>query len=274
MLEGENGETLKSQLSFVGERALPDLGNNIKCGNSLIGTDYFTNSLLPDEEELRRINPFDWPTEFPEIMKKGGFDAVIGNPPYVRQESLSGLKGYFKGKYQTFDSVADLFTYFLEKGAQLLRENGRLSFIVSSSFLRTTYAEPLRRFFKNQIAVSRIVDFGGLPIFENAKDTYVCIPLLVKIKQPERVEICRVHSLNFGNLDDYVLRNKFTIPSGRLAPVSWSLQTDKEADVFQKIMKIGKPLGDYINKKMFYGIKTGLNEAFEIDEGIQKIILV
>jgi hypothetical protein len=94
VLEGESSETLKSQLSFVGERALPDLGNNIKYGNSLIGMDYFTNSLLPDEEELRRINPFDWATEFPEIMKNGGFDAVIGNPPYVRQESLSGLKGY------------------------------------------------------------------------------------------------------------------------------------------------------------------------------------
>jgi fido (protein-threonine AMPylation protein) len=239
----------------------------------LIGTDYFTNSLLLDEEELRRINPFDWATEFPEIMKKGGFDAVIGNPPYVRQESLSGLKGYFKEKYQAFDSVADLFTYFLEKGAQLLRENGRLSFIVSSSFLRTTYAESLRRFIKNQIAVSRIVDFGGLPIFENAKDTYVCIPLLVKSKQPERVEICRVHSLNFDNLDDYVQKNKFRIPSERLAPESWSLQTDKEADVFQKIMKIGKPLGDYVKRRFYRGVTTGFNEAFVIDSKTKKLLI-
>lgn len=272
VLEGENGETLKSQLSFVGERALPDLGNNIKCGNSLIGTDYFTNTLLPDEEEWRRINPFDWQTEFPEIMKIGGFDAVIGNPPYVRQESFFELKSYLKGQYDAFDSVADLFAYFLEKGAKLLREHGRLSFIVSSSFLRTTYAEPLRRFLKNQIAVSRIVDFGGLPIFENAKDTYVCIPLLVKSKQTGLVEICRVHSLEFGNLNDYVEKNNFTIPSERLSPASWSLKTDKEAGVFHKIMKMGRPLGDYLNGKMYYGIKTGLNAAFEISEEIQKSI--
>ncbi len=89
VLEGESDETLKRQLSFVHERALPDLGQNIKCGNSLIGPDYFAGQLMPDEDEMRRVNPFDWKTEFPEIMKAGGFDAVIGNPPYVRQESLS-----------------------------------------------------------------------------------------------------------------------------------------------------------------------------------------
>src|SRR5207253_7909303 len=81
VLEGESNETLKRQLSFVRERALPDLGRNIKCGNSLIGTDYFDGQLLPDEEAMRRINPFDWQAGFPEIVKAGGFDAVIGNPP-------------------------------------------------------------------------------------------------------------------------------------------------------------------------------------------------
>src|SRR5207249_9886582 len=76
VLEGESDETLKRQLSFVRERALPDLGRNIKCGNSLIGTDYFDGQLLPDEEAMRRINPFDWKAGFPEIMQAGGFDVV------------------------------------------------------------------------------------------------------------------------------------------------------------------------------------------------------
>ena len=151
VLEGENGETLKRQLSFVGERALPDLGNNIKCGNSLIGTDYFTNTLLPDEEEWRRINPFDWNTEFPDIMKSGGFDAVIGNPPYVRQEILgSGFKDYAKKQFETYGGTADLYVYFIEKGVGLLKIGGLFSFIVANKWQRANYGEPIRRLLKKQ----------------------------------------------------------------------------------------------------------------------------
>ena len=85
MLENESQDSLESQLKLFGERALPDLVDNIKCGNSLIAPDFYQGSQggLFDEEEHHRINAFDWKAEFPEIMKGGGFDAVIGNPPYV-----------------------------------------------------------------------------------------------------------------------------------------------------------------------------------------------
>ena len=88
VLEGENNQTLERQMKFFHERALPDLGDNIKCGNSLIGPDFYDVNVgqhmpLFDDEERYRINVFDWNAEFPEIMKKGGFDAVIGNPPYI-----------------------------------------------------------------------------------------------------------------------------------------------------------------------------------------------
>ena len=92
---------------------------------------------------MRRVNPFDWKAEFSEIMKAGGFDAVIGNPPYVRQESLSVFKEYLAQRYEAYDGVADLYAYFMEKSVKLLREGGRFSFIVSSSFLRTTYGDGL-----------------------------------------------------------------------------------------------------------------------------------
>ncbi|MEK7325812.1 MAG: N-6 DNA methylase, partial [Chloroflexota bacterium] len=82
VLEGESDETLGKQLALLQERALPNLDRNIKCGNSLIGPDYFSGQLLKDDDELRRVNPFDWAAEFPEAMKAGGFDCVIGNPPY------------------------------------------------------------------------------------------------------------------------------------------------------------------------------------------------
>ncbi len=273
VLEGESDETLKRQLSFVKERALPDLGQNIKCGNSLIGPDYFAGQLMPDDDEMRRVNPFDWQMEFREIVKDGGFDVVIGNPPYVRQESLSDSKEYLSQYYEAYDGVADLYTYFMEKSLTLLCEGGRFSFIISSSFLRTTYGVPLRRTLKKHAAVLRILDFGGLPVFEDAKDTYVCIPLLVKTKQPSRVEISRILSLDFANLDDYAAANRFTIPHERLSSEAWALKSDEEAAVFEKVMKAGKPLGYYVERKFFRGVTTGLNDAFVIDSRMRKTLI-
>ncbi|NOS80712.1 MAG: N-6 DNA methylase [Nitrospira sp.] len=266
VLEGESDETLKRQLTFVHERALPDLGQNIKCGNSLIGPDYFAGQLMPDEEEMRRVNPFDWKAEFSEIMKAGGFDAAIGNPPYVRQESLSVFKDYLAQRYEAFDGVADLYAYFMEKSVTLLREGGRFSVIVSSSFLRTTYGAALRRTLKKQAAVLRILDFGGLPVFEKAKDTYVCIPLLAKTKQPPRIEVSRIPSLDFASLDDSAIDHRFTIPQERLTPEAWSLKSDEASAVFETVMKAGKPLGGYVERKFFRGLLTGLNEAFELNQ--------
>ncbi len=267
VLEGENRETLDRQKKLFHQRALPDLGSNIKCGNSLIGPDFYDGQLsLFDADEQYRINAFDWQSEFPAIMKSGGFDAVIGNPPYVRQEALAAFKSYFERRYAAFNGTADLCVYFMEQGVRLLRDGGVFSIIVSSSFLRATYGEPLRRVLKDRAAIVRIVDFGGLPVFANAKDTYVCIPLLTRSEQPKRVEIARVDSLDFTELSSVVDERLFSIPVERLAANAWALMTDDEAAVFAKIMKLGRPLGDYVERKMFYGIKTGLNEAFEIDE--------
>ncbi|MFQ6613928.1 MAG: Eco57I restriction-modification methylase domain-containing protein, partial [Fidelibacterota bacterium] len=161
VLEGENRESINQQMKFFHERALPDLGNNIKCGNSLIGPDFYDGeqiSLL-DAEERFRINAFDWETEFPEIMKKGGFDAVIGNPPYVRQEMLSKLKNYFHQHYQVYHGTADLYAYFIERGVTLLKAGGKFGYIVANKWLRANYGQPLRRWLK-QRRIEKIIDFG------------------------------------------------------------------------------------------------------------------
>jgi hypothetical protein len=195
---------------------------------------------------------------------QGGFDVVIGNPPYVRQESLGQFKDYFQRHYEAFDGVADLYAYFMERGVKLLRPGGLFSIIVSSSFLRATYAEALRCTLKKHAAVLRLVDFGGLPVFANAKDTYVCIPLLAKGEKQRRVEVSKVTSLKGLKLAEHVAAHHFTIPPERLSPEAWSLKSDAEAAVFTKVMRAGKPLGEYVAGKMFYGLKTGFNEAFEI----------
>ncbi len=259
-LEGERSQLPPKQ------HLLPELKYNIICGNSLVGPDFYKDQQLSfiDDEDKFRVNVFDWEACFPEILKAGGFDAVIGNPPYVRQESLSEFKDYFERHYESFDGTADLYVYFMERGIRLLREGGYYSIIVSSSFLRTTFAAPLREFLKKTAAILRIADFGGLAVFENAKDTYVCIPLLSKRLHPKRVEIAKVASLDFEELDAYVAARIYTIPNQRLTLEAWSLKSDEEAGVFDKIANAGIPLGRYVDKKMFYGIKTGLNEAFEL----------
>jgi hypothetical protein len=266
VLEGETQQTIEPLFRFFHERALPDLGDNIKCGNSLIGPDFYQQGelMLLSDDEKYRINVFDWHAEFADVFKAGGFDAVIGNPPYVRQESLSSFKDYFEQHYEAFDGVADLYTYFTEKGVKLLRDGGRFSIIVSSSFLRATYGEPLRRTLKRHATVLRIVDFGGLAVFTKAKDTYVCVPLLAKGAKQSGVEVSKVTSLKNLKLAEYVAANRFTIPHERLSPEAWSLKSDAEAAVFGKVMKGNKPLGDFVERKFFRGLLTGLNEAFEV----------
>jgi len=275
VLEGESEQTIQPYLRLFSQRALPDLGNNIKCGNSLIGPDFYSQNDLPllsDDEKLR-INVFDWEAEFPEIMKSGGFDAVIGNPPYIRQEALSVLKEYFASRYEAYDGVADIYVYFMEKGISLLRNGGMFSIIVSSSFLRATYARALRLTLKKRAAVLRIVDFGGLPVFANAKDTYVCIPLLANGAKQKGVEISKIGSLEVRDLAAYVPMNHFTVPQERLSTEAWSLKSNDEAAVFKKLIEIGKPLGEYVSKRFFRGVTSGLNEAFIIDNETRKSLI-
>ena len=132
VLEEESG-----QLSLGLERVLPDLGDNIKCGNSLIGWDYFEGQLIPDEKELERVNPFDWQRNFPQVFANGGFDAVIGNPPWI---SLSGKFGadiypknqinYLINKFNGNTYMPNMYEYFVSKGLNLINNSGFFGFIV------------------------------------------------------------------------------------------------------------------------------------------------
>ncbi|WP_334140662.1 Eco57I restriction-modification methylase domain-containing protein, partial [Methanothrix soehngenii] len=164
VLEGENEETISKQLTLFSERALPDLSRNIKCGNSLIGWDILEENPSLGQEEIERINPFDWRAEYPEVFGRGGFDVVIGNPPYVRQEGLGEFKGYFQKHFQVYQGTADLYAYFMERGVSLLQDEGIFSYIVANKWMRANYGLPLRRWLKEQ-CIEEIIDFGDLPVF-------------------------------------------------------------------------------------------------------------
>jgi len=265
VLEEESEENVSKQLKLFDERALPSLHQNIKCGNSLIGTDIYTDvHLAADPETVKRINAFDWDREFPEIMGRGGFDAVIGNPPYVRQELIKEQKEYFQTHYATYQGTADLYVFFIEKGISLLRKGGLFSYIVANKWMRANYGKPLRSWLKGK-CVEEIIDFGDLSVFTTAT-TYPCV-IRVKNDGPgTSFQAVSVENLSFTSLNEYVSQHCQSIEIKNLDDGSWTLTDAKSQELLKKIRTAGIPLGKYVEGKIFRGILTGLNKAFIIDE--------
>jgi type I restriction-modification system DNA methylase subunit len=258
VLEEESG-----QLSLGLERVLPDLGDNIKCGNSLIGWDYFEGQLIPDEKELERVNPFDWQRNFPLVFARGGFDAVIGNPPYVRQETLGDDKKYFQTQYQVYAGTADLYSYFIERGVNLLNRGGMFSYIVANKWMRANYGRALRTWLKTK-CIEEITDFGDLPVFKNAT-TYPCILRVSNNPLHNQPWVTSVKTLDFTSLSKYVKNNGDQIDQTKFDDDGWALVNSNVQKILEKINVSSNQLIEYVNGKIYYGIKTGLNEAFVID---------
>ena len=170
VLEGETSESLDAQLSFLRERALPDLAANIKCGNSLIGPEFLQRQgrLSLDDEDLERIGIFDWATAFPEVMSVGGFDAVIGNPPYVRVHRLeAAVKEHLWTEYVSFAEKGDLYACFVERGISLLRVGGLISFITPNTWSSLQSFRHLRRLALEQTDILQLVRTPA-KVFRNA----------------------------------------------------------------------------------------------------------
>jgi hypothetical protein len=275
VMEGENQDTLERQMKLFKERALPDLGSNIKCGNSLIGPDFYQGKQmnLLDSEETYRINPFDWQKEFPEIMKAGGFDVVIGNPPYVRQEGLGDAKTYFLSHYKTFRPTADLYVNFIERGIGLLKKTALFGMIVSNKWLRAAYGKPLREFLGNNASILQVIDLAGLPVF--AKATVRTIILICSPTQKQKATIRYLapvplddfRTINTGEqLQELASERALELPVSSLSPDGWSLSGDKTKQVIEKIKQVSIPLKTYVQGKPLRGIITGLNQAFIVDQ--------
>jgi len=182
VLEEETG-----QLSLGLERALPDLGRNIQCGNSLIGEDYFAGQLVVDPAERRRVNPFDWQTAFPQVFSQGGFDAVIGNPPYVRSNNMNSHdKEYWKTtqRYSTVTGKFDIYLLFIENAIKTLKQSGYLSYIIPYPILSQSYASLIRNFVLNQCLILNIVDLSKLSVFTAKVST--CILVLRREKDQSK----------------------------------------------------------------------------------------
>ncbi|MGB8736253.1 MAG: N-6 DNA methylase [Rhodomicrobium sp.] len=235
------------------DHRLQNLEATIKVGNSLVGDAAFTD------------RPFDWRAAFPEVFARGGFDVVIGNPPYVRMEYLKAFKPYLEKAYTVAADRTDLYAYFFEKGVRLLKDGGRLGYISSSTFFRTGSGENLRTFLSDGVGVESVVDFGDLQLFEGVT-TY---PAILTLKKGEAsgsgaLAYLTVKERLPEDLVNAFSREALPMPRARLDRGSWRFEDDALARLRDKIVVGRKTLGEVYGAPL-YGIKTGLNDAFVID---------
>ncbi|MEN6575276.1 MAG: N-6 DNA methylase [Phycisphaerales bacterium] len=278
VLEGE-----KNLVLFHNERALPDLSNNIKCGNSLIGPDFYKGQQLGifDEEERFRVNAFDWQTEFPDIFSAGGFDAVIGNPPYIRMEAFKDFKDYLRSHYRCHEERSDIYAYFIEHALKVLRQQGRFGMIVSNKFLRAHYGKPLRDLIRESMNIERVVDFAGLPVFAGA--TVRTIVLLIRKSQeqiPHTIYSPPPLSEDFCSLvggsqsvEQVADKSCYRVPGASLGRDVWSFGEPQAEDLLERLRLNNLRLHDYCTGQVCRGVVSGCTEAFIIDSSTKAAIL-
>ena len=181
-MEGETQASIQQQFKIWNDRVLPTLENNIQSGNSLIDLDYYANEL--DFGSEKKIKPFNWERSFPEIFKSGGFDIVIGNPPYVRSRLLEvSERVYFTKHFKSAKGTFDLYSIFLEKSFQLLKSNGLVAFINPNKYFYSDYGEGIRKVISDSYTITKIVDFNEFQVFEGIT-TYTTINIFSKHKKP------------------------------------------------------------------------------------------
>jgi len=231
-------------------RQLESLDETIRWGNSLI-----------EDSDFHR-HAFEWRQAFPAIFASGGFDIVIGNPPYVRMELIKSFKPYLKKRYRVVADRADLYAYFLELGVRLLKPGGRLGYICSSTFFRTRAGEPLRCYLTEMAEIEAVVDFGDLQIFEGVT-TYPAILTLRRVNGHAKGDDLRFLKAE-GLSDD--LSKAFRIasrpmPRARLGASSWRFE-GKRLDEIRAKMSAGRKTLAEVYGAPLRGIVTGLNDAF------------
>ncbi len=182
-MEGETKESIDAQTQLFNERILPTLDDNIKSGNSLIDLDFYDNEL--DFGEEKKIKPFNWQNNFPEVFKNGGFDIVIGNPPYVKEytsrETFNQIKKSHLSKY--YQGKMDLWYFFVCYGLDILKTDGLLGYIVPNNWVTNAGASILRNKVLADSTIKNIVDFGAYMVFTNAN-----IQTMVLILEKQRQE--------------------------------------------------------------------------------------
>jgi hypothetical protein len=233
-------------------KELDSLDHNIRVGDSLI----------EDSSFAYLKHGFSWNSAFPEVFAAGGFDVVLGNPPYVRQELLKDMKPYLQKRFEVYHGVADLYCYFFERGLRLLKQGGRLGYISSSTFFKTSSGAALRAYLKKEAALDSVTDFGDLQIFEGVT-TYPTILTMRKAAASETFKFWKVKAIPEGNFGKAFGDAAQDYPQDKLGAGSWELESDALRQLRDKIVSGKKTLKEVYGSP-YRGVLTGLNEAFVI----------
>jgi len=229
--------------------------------------------------------PFVWPIEFTEVFEQGGFDIVVANPPYVRQESLSAEdQETYKAEFiETYTGTADLYVYFYQRAHQILKDDGQLVFITSNSFTKRTYGKKLQGFLATKLSINQAIDFGELKVFDAAVEPYVLAGVKKIPSKEHRIEghqlFCVVSNRmesnrgsvsavreQLGDLESLLKEDKCSLTQVRFHRAGWRLEGEEIIDLFERLKGSGTPLGQFVKERMYRGILTGLNEAFVINQ--------
>ena len=279
-------------------RKLTSLNNNIKCGNSLIDDpevagdkafnwflefpQVFPHYRKPKLEACINDEPEPGDSEYADEMQepsysyktkskgfeKHGFDVVIGNPPYVRQELFKEIKPYLEKNYKCYNSIADLYTYFIEKGIHLMNIKGKFSFILPNKFLKASYGSEIRKVIKNNVQIDLIFDFDDYPVFEEAT-TYPIIYVFSKEINKNKTSFIfsginkRVDTTDpIGKL----INMQISASSDLIKKDNWQFLDSNDDNLINKILNNSICLKDVVEDKIFRGVSTGKNDVFIIDK--------
>ncbi|MFH5346733.1 Eco57I restriction-modification methylase domain-containing protein [Campylobacter coli] len=219
---------------------------------------------------LESNHPFEWRFEFPEILDDDGnfkgFDLIIGNPPYIRQEELKELKPHLAKNYKVYKGMSDIYTYFYELGFNVLKDNGVLSYITSNKYTRAGYGEALREFLLKNVKVLEYTDLNGIKVFDSATvDTSILCFEKSKSKDNKfkylalSNEILKTCAYDIGLYKDFA-----EFSQNSLSKESFTFSDENTSALKAKIERIGTPLKEWQGLNIYRGILTGYNEAFII----------
>lgn len=223
--------------------------------------------MMQEDKRFKNLGGFDWMTEFTEVFNHGGFDVIVANPPYVRQELIKDQKPALKAIYgDKFAGTADLFVYFYFRALQLLRPDGVMAFISSNKWMRAGYGEKLRETLRTQTTVKSLIDFGDLPLF--GAIAYPCV-IVARRAAPQADHQMKALTVDdLGVIDQLVYEvdaHGWQQPQTSLAESGWSLMRPSLLALLDKLKKSGSLLTEYVDDKIYVGIKTGFNAAFVIN---------
>lgn len=269
LLEDETTSTAKSHQLEFRETMLPSLDKNVLHGNALIEWDVMDGQLF--NEEHRNLFPLDYKDKFKEIMRGGGFDAIVGNPPYIRiqtlQETTPEAVDYFKSHYDSASKGNyDIYVVFVERALSLLNDNGRLGYILPHKFFNAKYGESLRSLLSEGKHLSQIVHFGDQQVFAGAT-TYTCLLFLNK-SQSKQFRFVRVQDLKIWRETGEGLEG--TIPLSQASDSEWTFNVGEGASLFEKLGAMPAKLAD-VADRIFQGLVTGSDPVFilnNVSEGL------